>query len=155
MASDIHKDDDSFGKALGSTSTKTKFSGILIEKDYYCTLLLEYLSSKCPNLVFKGGTCLSKVYADFYRLSEDLDFSITPAGRGNRTSRSNQMKPFEQIFSDLPKVLDCFQIGQGLRGERVKTLWRYHKLPIFIKRRFRTYAGNPRQFIAGDSRRMS
>ena len=44
MASDIHKDDDSFGKALGSTSTKTKFSGILIEKDYYCTLLLEYLS---------------------------------------------------------------------------------------------------------------
>lgn len=116
MASDIHKDDDSFGKALGSTSTKTKFSGILIEKDYYCTLLLEYLSSKCPNLVFKGGTCLSKVYADFYRLSEDLDFSITPAGRGNRTSRSNQMKPFEQIFSDLPKVLDCFQIGQGLRG---------------------------------------
>lgn len=118
MVSDIHKNDNSFGKALDATSATTRFSGILVEKDYYCTLLLEYLSSKCPDLVFKGGTCLSKVYADFYRLSEDLDFSITPTGRENRTSRSNQMKPLEQIFSDLPKDqdLDCFQIGQGLKG---------------------------------------
>lgn len=116
MASNIHKGKDLFRAALETTNSKTDFSGILIEKDYYCTLLLEYLSSKELDLIFKGGTCLSKVYADFYRLSEDLDFSITPAGRGNRTSRSNQMKPLEQIFSDLPKDLECFQIGQGLRG---------------------------------------
>ncbi len=28
-------------------------------------------------VVFKGGTCLSKVHADFFRLSEDLDFAVS------------------------------------------------------------------------------
>ena len=27
------------------------------------------------DLVFKGGTCLTKVHAELYRLSEDLDYT--------------------------------------------------------------------------------
>jgi predicted nucleotidyltransferase component of viral defense system len=42
-------------------------------------VLLEYLAAVDEALVFKGGTCLAKVYADFYRLSEDLDFVIPMA----------------------------------------------------------------------------
>ena len=49
----------------------------LIEKDYYCSLILNYFFNGDTSLVFKGGTCLSKVYVDFYRLSEDLDLIIT------------------------------------------------------------------------------
>jgi hypothetical protein len=44
-------------------------------------------SQRGQGLVFKGGTCLSKVHAVFFRLSEDLNFgmSVKPnAGRGDR-----------------------------------------------------------------------
>ena len=50
----------------------------LIEKDYFCTVLL--LDHLChgggEDLVFKGGTCLTKVHSELYRLSEDLDYTI-------------------------------------------------------------------------------
>jgi predicted nucleotidyltransferase component of viral defense system len=48
----------------------------MIEKDYVLGWLL-YGFSQFPNLVFKGGTALSKVYFPrIWRLSEDLDFSL-------------------------------------------------------------------------------
>jgi predicted nucleotidyltransferase component of viral defense system len=50
-----------------------------IEKDYALTWALKaiYANPRLHKfLVFKGGTCLSKVYFENYRLSEDLDFSI-------------------------------------------------------------------------------
>lgn len=65
--------------AVEYTSQKTGFSARLIEKDYYCSLILEYLYSQTDlknKLIFKGGTLLAKAYTDFFRLSEDLDFSV-------------------------------------------------------------------------------
>lgn len=50
----------------------------LLEKDIILQTLLyeisnvEYLND---NLVFKGGTCLTKCYLGYYRFSEDIDFS--------------------------------------------------------------------------------
>jgi hypothetical protein len=37
------------------------FTATLIEKDYYCSSILQYLYGGDTSLVFKGGTCLSKV----------------------------------------------------------------------------------------------
>ena len=48
----------------------------IIEKDYVLGWLL-FGFSKIKNLVFKGGTALSKIYfPEIWRLSEDLDFSL-------------------------------------------------------------------------------
>ncbi len=71
------KDKEKFLQAVRVTSNISGFSDVLIEKDYYCSLILKELfqSFDCP-LVFKGGTLLNKAYVGFYRLSEDLDFSI-------------------------------------------------------------------------------
>lgn len=49
-------------------------SAELIEKDFYLNVLLAALKS--DEYAFKGGTCLSKVYLDYHRLSEDLDFTF-------------------------------------------------------------------------------
>src|SRR5262245_44864651 len=69
-----HEDLRRFRDALTLTEAESGFSARLIEKDYYCSLLLLDLSGPFEQgLVFKGGTCLSKVHADFFRLSEDLD----------------------------------------------------------------------------------
>jgi predicted nucleotidyltransferase component of viral defense system len=72
----IHENKDEFIKALGRASKKRGFLLPLIEKDYYLTLILSRIYELSENLVFKGATCLSKVYYAYYRLSEDLDFSM-------------------------------------------------------------------------------
>ena len=85
-----HLDTDLFRSAIRFTSAETGFNERLIEKDYYCSVALDDLcSSDAFGLVFKGGTCLSKVHAEFYRLSEDLDFSIsTPLTSTRKRAKS-------------------------------------------------------------------
>ena len=72
-----HENKTQFVEAIRETARQSGFSESLIEKDYYCSLILKEISqSEDCSLVFKGGTLLNKVHAGFYRLSEDLDFSI-------------------------------------------------------------------------------
>jgi len=47
------------------------------EKDYVLSVALVALSEHCDALVFKGGTCLKKVYFPGFRFSADLDFTGT------------------------------------------------------------------------------
>ena len=67
----LHDDAALFGEAVNFTAAETGFPARLIEKDYFCTVLLQCLAPDGGPLVFKGGTCLAKVHAGFYRLSED------------------------------------------------------------------------------------
>jgi predicted nucleotidyltransferase component of viral defense system len=106
----IHKRPQEFLAALEFTSAKTGFSSRLIEKDYWCSLALETLFSTATPLVFKGGTLLSKAYAEFERLSEDLDFTIpTPPGT-NRSERSQRAREIEA-------ALERFRLAFGLTWE--------------------------------------
>ena len=84
----IHKRPQEFLATLEFTSAETGFSAPLIEKDYWCSLVLDALFAAPSTLVFKGGTLLSKAYANFDRLSEDLDFTIPTPPDTNRTERS-------------------------------------------------------------------
>jgi len=64
----VHRDTVLFREAVDFTAAKTGFSPRLVEKDYFCTVLLANLTTmQSSPLVFKGGTCLAKVYAEFYR----------------------------------------------------------------------------------------
>lgn len=88
------------------TTAQTGFVPRLIEKDYFCTVVLAYLAASTTELVFKGGTCLAKVHAEFYRLSEDLDFVIpTPldASRSDRSRLAAESKrPIRAIGRQVP-----------------------------------------------------
>ncbi len=48
----------------------------IIEKDYYVTLFLKRIKDLQPNIIFKGGTSLSKCYKVINRFSEDIDLNI-------------------------------------------------------------------------------
>jgi hypothetical protein len=50
----------------------------MVEKDYYVTLFLKHIAEQQPDIVFKGGTSLSKCYKIINRFSEDADFGILP-----------------------------------------------------------------------------
>ena len=103
-------------EAIGFTAARTGFAPRLLEKDYFCSVALEYLSHGDSSLVFKGGTCLAKIHSGFYRLSEDLDFSIpTPQG-ANRTDRRRRSATIKNLIVELPKVLPVFECLAPLRG---------------------------------------
>lgn len=89
--------------AIEYTAEQSGFSARLIEKDYYCSLVLKELYGKkelAGCMLFKGGTLLAKSYSSFYRLSEDLDFSVSNSMCATRNLR----KQFSEILRTQIKV---------------------------------------------------
>ena len=83
----VHEDPDRFREAVRFYGGGKPGFSPPDRKEYFCTLLLDYLSAADGSLVFKGGTCLAKVHAGFYRLSEDLDFVIPTPHSASRSGR--------------------------------------------------------------------
>lgn len=117
-----HEDVEEFRAALTHTRVKTGFSAELIEKDYFCSLILQFLYAELPHdLVFKGGTCLNKVYLGFFRLSEDLDFSISTLAGSNRTGRSRLIQPIKKLLDRIAMVIPQCKLTQPLSGANNST----------------------------------
>jgi predicted nucleotidyltransferase component of viral defense system len=83
---------------------KTREKGLTLsirEKDYVLGWML-FGFSKLPDLVFKGGTALSKIYfPTIWRLSEDLDFSYL---KGD----------FEEIIDQLDHIFSLIKTKSGI-----------------------------------------
>jgi len=109
-------DPDIFREALSYSEAVTGFTASLIEKDYYCSLILQYFFDGDTPLVFKGGTCLSKVYSDFYRLSEDLDLVIPIVVDTTRNQRRSAMDYIKGVFNTLPAVIPGIAVSKAFRG---------------------------------------
>ena len=76
-------------------STKYKFRPAIIEKDFYITIILNDINSILSDkIVFKGGTLLNKIYFNYNRLSEDIDFTFCQNTKLN--SRSERSRSIEQ-----------------------------------------------------------
>src|SRR5262245_28733058 len=118
----VHDDVDLFREALRFTSAQSGFVPGLIEKDYFCTLLLDYPSAEVgAELVFKGGTCLTKVHSELYRLSEDLDYTIPVPVDAPRKERSNRAAIVKTAFNGLARAIPTFHVVDPLRGANKST----------------------------------
>lgn len=109
-------DRDIFREALAYSEAVTGFTATLIEKDYYCSLVLQHFFDSDTSLVFKGGTCLSKIYADFYRLSKDLDFIIPVTVDTNRSQRRSEIEPVKAMFDGLSATVPGLAVSEAFRG---------------------------------------
>src|SRR5437867_3736960 len=69
-------------------ATRRDVSLVIAEKDFWVcwTLGRLFAIAEGPELVFKGGTSLSKVFGVIDRFSEDIDLSISPALLGWKES---------------------------------------------------------------------
>jgi Nucleotidyl transferase AbiEii toxin, Type IV TA system len=80
----------------------------LIEKDYYVTEALRIIAAQWPQqVVFKGGTSLSKGWKLINRFSEDLDLFLNrnafePRLGANRTDKA--LKSIEEIVGSYPAL---------------------------------------------------
>lgn len=72
----LHNDKELFIQAVDLASRYFKMPQAIIEKDYYVTLVLRELTRRVPELIFKGGTSLSKCYKIINRFSEDIDLTL-------------------------------------------------------------------------------
>lgn len=117
-----HRDDPALlREAVGFTAAETGFIPRLVEKDYFCSVVLEYLAASGTGLTFKGGTCLTKIHGSLYRLSEDLDFSISTGPDATRADRSRSIKPVKAAVDALPDRLPGFRILEPLEGANNST----------------------------------
>lgn len=105
----LHQDKDKFLDSIGQTGKRLGFPALLIEKDYYLSLILSRLPELSDDLIFKGGTCLNKIYFAYYRLSEDLDFSMQlPGDKVTRGIRRQCIRPVKD------KIVK-FALGLGMK----------------------------------------
>ena len=72
----LHNDYSLFEQVILRVSEDTGIEASIIEKDYYVTLFLQRIVAQLPNIIFKGGTSLSKCYKLIDRFSEDIDLNI-------------------------------------------------------------------------------
>ena len=118
----LHEDLVLFREAVNFTAAKTGFAARLVEKDYFSTVFLDYLTDSAGDrLVFKGGTCLAKVYAGFYRVSEDLDFTISLPVDTSRTQRRQAVVAVKDAVAGVGDHLSAFDVGQPLTGANNST----------------------------------
>lgn len=99
-------------------SDEQGFIASVIEKDFHLTRILNkvnrYLST---NIVFKGGTLLNKVYLNYHRLSEDLDFAyrrdVDLSMRGKRSKAIIPIREKISAFLDMLKLTSDNPEGKG------------------------------------------
>lgn len=86
-------------RAMLESEKSEGFDIYKLEKDFYLTILLILISRNHPELIFKWWTCLNKIYYDYYRLSEDLDFVLI-----NGWWRKVRQKALEWYKQSLSKL---------------------------------------------------
>lgn len=74
----LHEDRDTFKELLEVAAAESGVRVEIVEKDYYVSMILGELSKCDSNIVFRGGTSLSKCYRLIDRFSEDIDVSVLP-----------------------------------------------------------------------------
>lgn len=129
----LHTNEDLFLELVQATSEALEIQEIFIEKDYWVTFALKNLAEWDADreVVFKGGTSLSKAYKAINRFSEDVDLvlkntSLNPSQIKTRlkavhknviqpplkeisTHRTSKGSRFRKSDCFYPQILDDYQ----------------------------------------------
>ena len=123
---------EAWTEIIKDTADKTSKTELMVERDIIQSILLHNLNLENKNLVFKGGTCLSKVYDIIDRLSEDIDLSLSI-----KATESEKKKVYELILrsgKDLGLVLT--------NEEDIKSRYSYNKYKFEYNSLFTTNMQN-------------
>ena len=102
----LHKDRENFEQVILKVSEDTGIDASIIEKDYYVTLFLKRIVEVLPNIIFKGGTSLSKWYKLIKRFSEDIDLNIEVETRPTEGQRKKLKEAIVSIIDEFGFDLD-------------------------------------------------
>ena len=101
----LHNDRDLFEKVVLDASDHFGIVPVIIEKDYFVTIFLYEILKRQPNIIFKGGTSLSKCYHLVNRFSEDIDLNIECEQRPTESQRKQLINNIRNIIEDYGFIL--------------------------------------------------
>ena len=88
----LHENKEEFANAVNLASEYFRVLPIIVEKDYYVTMILRELSKRLGFVVFKGGTSLSKCHKAIKRFSEDIDLTVKVLPEESNTRNKKRLK---------------------------------------------------------------
>jgi len=99
----LHENSALFKDAVKFTAAQKNIKDIYVEKDYWVTFVLYnlYKSELGKEIVFKGGTALSKCYDVIERFSEDIDLIILKNGKQSDHYLKRKLKEITTAVSKL------------------------------------------------------
>jgi hypothetical protein len=103
----LHSNPKLYKQAVRFTSEKIGLPEIYIEKDYWLCLVLKAIYSEDigNQVVFKGGTSLSKCFGIIERFSEDIDLSLLKSPNDSSNQLTKKLKAISTIVSIIiPEV---------------------------------------------------
>ncbi len=121
----IHLTND-FKDAITAASEHLQIREAYIERDYWVTYVLNNLSASpfADNVVFKGGTSLSKVFNCIERFSEDIDLAILDVENLGDSKRKALMKDIENTITLGLSSIPDHPLTEK-RGRNRKTFYQY------------------------------
>lgn len=97
----LHNEKELFKQVVLLTSEATGIDSGIIEKDYYVTIFLKSLVEKQPQIIFKGGTSLSKCHKLIKRFSEDIDLNLECETRPTESQRKHLKENIISTINDF------------------------------------------------------
>lgn len=122
---------DFFREVIDKTAEHLHINSRFIEKDYWVTYALKNLSdSEFKNqLVFKGGTSLSKAFKLISRFSEDIDLAFYTKDEITSNQIKRRIKQAEEcITKDFEYIPNHPEESKGSQFRKT-----YHKYPTITK----------------------
>jgi len=125
----LHQKKELFQDAVLATSQLLNIPEIYIEKDYWVTLALHRIfhSEMAGEVVFKGGTALSKCHKLIERFSEDIDVVVLRHEGENDNQLKTRIKNVGKIVESVMPEVDIPELTNK-RGNIRKTVHQYNKI---------------------------
>uniref|UniRef100_UPI004049B8C5 nucleotidyl transferase AbiEii/AbiGii toxin family protein n=1 Tax=Flavobacterium sp. TaxID=239 RepID=UPI004049B8C5 len=124
----LHLNKELFQEAIRITAQQMDINPIYVEKDYWVTLVLHalYHSAVKNEVIFKGGTSLSKCFGLIDRFSEDIDLVVLREEGDSGNRLANKIKKISALVSELLPEVYLENITQKM-GMNRKTAHSYSK----------------------------
>lgn len=121
----LHKDDKNFIDLVATVAQTIGLPQVYVEKDYWVTRALKQLSEfeHVDEVVFKGGTSLSKAYKLIDRFSEDIDLAVLSNGM-SQNSIKKLLKQVETVASKNLVYLEG-DVRESKGSKFRKTVYQY------------------------------
>lgn len=141
----LHTNKENFQNAILATAQMFGIREVYVEKDYWVTVALHELfhSDLANQVVFKGGTALSKCYKLIDRFSEDIDLVVLRNAGESDNQLKNKIKTIGKVVANVLPEIEVNGLTHKMGNIR-KTVHPYEKL-------FRENPGQVREHIILES----
>ncbi|MCF6317847.1 MAG: nucleotidyl transferase AbiEii/AbiGii toxin family protein [Proteobacteria bacterium] len=124
----LHENKQLFDELVAVAAQIIGLPQVYVEKDYWVTKALQHLSvfSRVDEVVFKGGTSLSKAYRLIDRFSEDIDLVIFSEGMTQNACKTLIKQVETSVAQGLIYLKDDIRESKGSKFR--KTVYQYPQI---------------------------